>query len=225
MEGLKKRATIAVGLILAAGLAVAFINRAAAEPKTEEWMLKTLPTEFGEYRATSSVENPLYTYRMDDVTYNTLEPYGIVARVFTNSKTSEEYDAVVIASRSKDSFHDPRVCFSAQGWSISNQWVETVETKTRGALPVTLVVMTGNDGRDRIAAFLYKGPGGFHATTQRLKAFMFLETLFGGTDLDGVFYRFIPQKYSPNDPDQTTKLKRFVVEFVDAANKASDGYF
>jgi hypothetical protein len=225
MEGLKKRAVVAVVVLLAAGFAVAFTKRSVGEPKTEEWMLEQLPMAFDKYTASGSSENPLYTYKMDEVTYGTLDPYGIVARVYTHDETREEYDAVVIASRSKDSFHDPRVCFSAQGWAIANQWVEMVETETRGTVPVTLVLMDGPDDRNKIAAFLYKGPGGFYGSTQRLKVAMFLEQMKGGDDLDGAFYRFIPLNLAPDDPDQTTKLKRFVAAFVDAANQASDGYF
>jgi hypothetical protein len=212
-------------VLLVGGLVVAFTDRPAGEPKTEQWMLETLPLEFGDYRASSSPENNLYTYKMDEVTYGTLDPYGIVARVYTSSETNEEYDAVVIASRSKDSFHDPRVCFSAQGWAIANQWVEMVDTESRGKVPVTLVLMDSADVRNRVAAFLYKGPGGFYGSTQRLKTAMLIEQFFGGQDLDGVFYRFIPLNLDPMDPDRTTKIKRFVAEFVDAANAASDGYF
>ncbi len=225
MEGLKRRAIVAVAVLAVAGIAIAFTKKSSGSAKTEEWMLKTLPMSFGDNLATSSAENPLYSYYMDDVTYQTLDPYGIVARVYINEKTNEEYDTVVVASQSKDSFHDPRVCFSAQGWSISNQWVETVQTKTRGEIPVTLVVMDGPDSRNRVAAFLYKGPGGFYGSTQRLKVAMFIEQLKGGSNLDGVFYRFIPRKFDPNDRTITTKVKRFVAEFVDAANEASDGYF
>jgi hypothetical protein len=225
MEGLKKRAMVAVTVLLVAGGAIAFTKRSAGDPKTEEWMLKTLPMAFGEYRANSSAENTLYSYKMDEVTYRTLDPYGIVARVFVHEKTREAYDAVVIASQSKDSFHDPRVCFSAQGWAISNQWVVNVETKTRGKVPVTLVVMDGPDTRNRLAAFLYKGPGGFYGNTQRLKTAMLIETLFGGGNLSGVFYRFIPQNHDPEDKDQAYKLQVFIGEFIDAVNSASDGYF
>ncbi len=175
--------------------------------------------------ANSSTENTLYSYKMDEVTYTTLDPYGIVARIFVHEKTREAYDAVVVASQSKDSFHDPRVCFSAQGWAISNQWVVLVDTKTRGKVPVTLVAMDGPDARNKLAAFVYRGPGGFYGNTQRLKIAMFIEQMMGGDQLSGVFYRFIPQNLDPNDPNQAYKLQVFIGEFIDAANGASDGYF
>jgi hypothetical protein len=225
MEGLKKRALVAVAVLLVAGTAIAFSKRSSGDKKTEEWMLDHVPMTFGKYTAQSSAENPKYSYKMDEVTYKTLQPYGIVARVFVHEDTKEEYDAVVIASESKDSFHDPRVCFSAQGWSLSNQWIEVVDTKTRGKVPVTLVVMDGAE-RNRVAAFLYKGPGNkFYGNTQRLKVAMFFEQMKGGKHIEGVFYRFIPTNLDPNDKDQTTKVKRFIAEFVDAVNETSGGYF
>jgi hypothetical protein len=225
MEGLKKRAVVAVVILLAGATAIAVMKKAAGEPKDEAWMQAHLPKQFGSYRMHASADSREYSYKLDEVTYRTLEPYGIVARIFESSQTGESYDAVVIASRSKDSFHDPRVCFSAQGWAISNQWIETVQTKTRGAVPITLVVMDGPDGRNKLAAFIYKGQGNFYANTQRLKFAMVVETLFGGSDLDGAFYRFIPMNLSETDPDRTTKLKRFIIEYLDAANEASGGYF
>ena len=225
MEGLKKRAVIAVLLLLAGAGAIAFTKRSIGEPKTEAWMLQNTPKQFGSYRMHASADSRDYSYKLDDVTYRTLDPYGIVARVYESSETGESYDTVVVASRSKDSFHDPRVCFSAQGWAISNQWADSVQTKTRGKVPVTLVVMDGPGGKNKLAAFVYKGQGKFYASTQRLKLAMFIEQLTGGHNLDGVFYRIIPQNASPDDKDQTTKLKRFIGEYLDAADETSHGYF
>ena len=222
MEGLKKRAVVAVAVLLVSGFLIAFTTRSPGEPKDEQWMLENSPTEFGEYRMLVSDENPLYSYKMDERTYSLLGPFGIVARVFTSRTTGESYDAVLIASRSKDSFHDPRICFSGQGWAIADQREESVVTKTRGVVPVTIVTMDGPDGRNKLAAFLYKGPGGFYSNTQRVKFAMFMEQLKGGDDLDGVFYRFIP---NTEEKDQAEKLKKFIGEFVDAAKGASNGYF
>lgn len=222
MEGLKKRATVAVAVLLVSGFLIAFTTRSPGEPKTEQWMLENSPTEFGDYTMYASDENPLYSYKMDERTYSLLGPFGIVARVFTSKTTGASYDAVLIASRSKDSFHDPRICFSAQGWAIADQREESVTTKTRGVIPVTIVIMDGPDGRNKLAAFLYKGPGGYYSNTQRVKWAMFFEQLWGGDELDGVFYRIIP---NTEEKDAAEKLKVFVAEFVDAANGASGGYF
>jgi hypothetical protein len=225
MEGLRKRAIVAVAVLLAAGAAIAFTKKPVGDPKTEDWMLKNTPQQFAGYTMLGGAESPLYTYKMDDITYKTLEPYGIVARLYENLEKRQSFDVVIIASRSKDSFHDPRVCFSAQGWALANQWLDTIPTKTRGNVPVTITLMDGPDGRNKVAAFIYKGPGGFYGNTQRLKTAMFIETFTGGTDLDGVFYRFIPNYEIKDQTQLTRELKAFIAEYLDAANAASDGYF
>ncbi|HXH60693.1 MAG TPA: exosortase-associated EpsI family protein [Fimbriimonadaceae bacterium] len=225
MEGLKKRAIIATAVLMLGGLAIAFTTKHPNAGKTEQWMLDHSPRQVDGFRMLGGAESPLYSYKMDQVTYDTLQPYGIVARVYENQQTEETYDVVLIASQSKDSFHDPRVCFSAQQWSIENQWVDNVQTKTRGKVSISIVQMDGPDGNNRLAAFLYKGPGGFFGDTKALKLSMFLEQLKGGTNLDGAFYRFIPQNTGRDQTKTIIDMKKFIGEYLDAANQVSDGYF
>lgn len=225
MEGLKLRAVVVVSLVAATGLVMSFVTREHAEPKTEQWMLENSPSTLDGYSMRSGPESPLYTYKMDQATYNVLEPYGIVARVYEEKSSGAQYDVVLVASRSKESFHDPRVCFSAQGWALSNQWIDSVETKTRGNVAVTIAIMDGADTKDQIAAYVYKGPEGFYANTQRLKLAMLFEQLRGGDKLDGVFYRVIPLTPRADRVGQINDLKRFIGQYLDAANAASDGFF
>lgn len=230
MEGLKKRASIVVGVLLLSGLVITFSVKQASDPKTEQWMIdNSVRDEFDGFVMISGQVGPDISYEMDDVTYNTLEPYGIVARIFENSEIGQAYDVVLIASQSKDSFHDPRVCFSAQGWALSNQWIATVKTKTRGDVPVTIALMDGPGGDNQLAAFLYKGPPNkFYGNTQRLKLAMFLEQLTGGDDLDGVFLRFIPQHRITTEEEQLQgikDMKLFIGKYLDESGKVSDGFF
>ena len=227
MEGLKKRALLIVVVLLLSGGVIAFTKKSIGDVKTEEWMLEnTVRDEFDGYVMLSGTDNPDITYAMDQITYDALDPYGIVARVFENAETRDSYDVVVIASRSKDSFHDPRVCFSAQGWALSNQWGDVIKTETRGDVPVTIALMDGEDGMNRLAAFLYKGPGNkFYGSTKGLKMAMFFEQLKGGNDLDGVFFRFIPQHRITDQTDAVKAMKEFIGEYLDKSGEVSDGYF
>ena len=131
----------------------------------------------------------------------------------------------MIASRSKDSFHDPRVCFSVQGWALNTQWVDSVETETRGVAYMTVTNMDGPGGRGKLAAFLYRGQGKFYKSTNELKIGMFIEQLKGGGNLDGVFYRIIPQHNNPDADALLSDLKKFITAYLDAANEVSNGYF
>jgi hypothetical protein len=202
-----------------------FGPKAATKPKTEEWMLDNLPKSVPGFTMLEYESSQEYTYRMDERTYNELAPFGIVARVYSNPETGELYDVVIIASRSRDSFHDPRICFTAQGMTLSSQWPDKVETKSRGTAYMTMTLMDSDTGRNNLAAFLYRGQGTFYKTTNELKLGMAKETLLFGSDLDGVFYRFIPQHKTEDQVQQREQLKKFISMYLDEASEFSKGYF
>jgi hypothetical protein len=219
------RTYLFAGLMAAAGALFMLSPKTAYVAKTEDQMEQMLPDVVDGMPFERSYEDPEASYRMDDTTYELLQPFGIVARVYTRG--AERFDAVVIASRSKDSFHDPRVCFSAQGWLIEKFTPSSVMTRNRGEVPVTLIVMSSKTVRRQLAAFAYRGPGGFYASTQRLKLAMFFEQIRGGRNIDGVFYRFIPSGF-PQDTPEAEKIERlrdFIAKYLDASYESSGGYF
>lgn len=219
MEGLKKRIYfVALALILVGAFNTYAGISSAGEPKTEAWMEERAPDVVMNMGYAPSAENPEQSYRMDESTYKTLTPFGIVARSYSGK--AGEYDAVLIASRSRSSFHDPRVCFTAQRWKILEEKPITIETKTRGIVPATLVIMEGPRTR-QIAAYFYRGPTGFKGSTVQLKFDMFWQRLLGRSDVDGVFYRFIPG----NTDCTEEELKQFIAEYLEEAKKSSGGYF
>lgn len=218
MERLTIRAFAFAGLLAVAGAVFTFSPRTQYEEKTEDEVIALVPTEVDGMTFAQSPDDERVSYRMSEQTYDVLKPFGIVARVFTRDR--ESYDAVVIASRSKESFHDPRVCFSAQGWTIEKFESDTIPTEAHGEIPITVLQMNSAEGRRTLGAFLYKGPEGFYASTQQLKMSMLLEKARGGKDIDGVFYRFIP-----GHQDATREeLMEFVSAYIDAAHESSDGY-
>jgi len=219
MKGLMTRTYAFAGVMIAMGAFLLLSPKVEYATKTEKELIALAPERVGEYGFVRSYTDPTVSYRMDESTYKVLDPFGIVARRY--SKGSRVYDMVLVASTSKDSFHDPRVCFTAQGWTLEQFDPDTVETKTRGTVPVTIITMSGPGGRNKLAAFWYRGPGQFYGNTQRLKMGMFLEQFRGGKDIDGVFYRVIP------DYDGATKdaLKTFIANYLDAAKATSNGYF
>ena len=225
MERVKKRAVAALGMLLVAGVFMAFSASDDGDTIDEKWMIDNSPRQVGGFKMLSGAESDDYSYKMDETTYNELQPYGIVAKVYENPETGETYDVVLIASKSKDSFHDPRVCFSAQGWSLNNQWSDSVETETRGVAYMTVTDMDGPQGRGRLAAFLYRGQGKFYKSTNELKLGMFLAQLKGGGNLDGVFYRIIPQYNNPDQAEMLRDMKEFISNYLDTANEVSGGYF
>lgn len=215
MEGLIKRTYIFAGLLLLAGVALAFSPRPAREVRTEAWMEDHAPLDFGDYRFLPGPDNPKASYRMNEATYNELVPYGIVARKYTDGRRT--FDTVLIASNNKDSFHDPRVCFTGQGWTILQEERIQIPTQTRGTIEATFARMSHAQYGPSIAVFFYRSPARFSATTNSVKWDIFLEELRFGPDIDGVFYRFIPLYANATREE----LVEFVGEYMDAAAKVS----
>jgi hypothetical protein len=221
MEGLRKRTLIlAVGFI-AIGLGFRALARSPQPDRTEEWMQKVTPKEVPGYRMEKSPTNPEISYKSDKMVYDTLVPYGIVARVFQEEKGNKSFDVNVIASSTKDSFHDPRVCFTAQGWNIDKETRAVVKTQTRGDVPVTLAEMTHAKLGKHPSVFFYKGPDGFTATTAGLKIQMLKHQFLTLRDQEGTFYRVIALSRDTT----TEELLEFTGKWLDEANKVSDGFF
>jgi hypothetical protein len=165
----------------------------------------------------SNGSDPAVSYKMDKATYETLDPYGIVCRDFTHGDTV--YDVVLIASQAKDSFHDPRVCFTAQGWQLDQETAVKVPT-SRGVFPVTIARIKNPDG-ERWAAFGYRTPYGFASSTNQLKLQMFEYSLLHSRNGEGVFYRFIGMS-----PDVTRQsMLKFIQQYMNASARYSHDFF
>jgi len=218
MDGVTKRAYIFAGLCLTLGAALFIIPKHDFKPKTEAWMETKAPDEVGKYTFLASADNAEQSYKMPKYTYDTLKPFGIVSRVY--ELEDKKFDVVLIAGNETENFHDPRVCFTSQGYDIKEERIDIIKTKSRGDVPVTIADMESKDRRS-VTCFFYRGPQGFRATTRDLKMTLFLSRLAGSDNVDGVFYRFIPL----NEETTIDELKTFVAEYLDAAKAPSDGYF
>lgn len=213
LKSVRSRAFAVGAALLACGaIILAAPKPVAAAGRTEAWMEAKAPTKIDNYRTVSS-------YKMDKATYDELQPYGIVSRIFSDGVRS--FDVTLVASNRKTSFHDPRVCFPAQGWSFETQQRIMVKTETRGTIPVTIVKMDGADAKNQFAAFFYRGNHGFYPTPQALSWSMFLDQFAGRTDSEGVFYRFMPG-YDGATQDE---LVSFIRRYMDEAPKTSGGFF
>lgn len=221
LRGARNRAFIAGGLLLAVGAALAFVPKPSAVKRTETWVADALPKRVGDF-SMMPPQDPKYpycSYKMDKTTYDILRPWGIVPRVFSNGRNT--YDVVVIGSNTKDSFHDPSVCFSAQGWNLSNERIETVNTKSQGAVPVTMVDMDHN-AQKTIAMYFYRLREGYvGSNTGVKKQMLFYKLKELGKDDEGGFIRIIPSGNNPKPED----LKSFAAAWIDAAAKSSGGYY
>lgn len=218
MEGLIKRTWIVAGIVLAYGAFTMYVPPRRQKPVNEDWMAQNAPETVSGYGYQPSAEDPGCSYKMGDVTYSTLQPSGILARLYKSG--DKVYDVVLIASDNSVSFHDPRVCFTASGWDITGQKQAKLETQTRGEIPVTVVQMKG-DGENKSALYFYKSPSGFESVARKMRWNMLLGELMHGRNDQGVFYRFIPMSSNISDAE----LQKFAATYLDEANKTSKGFF
>lgn len=220
MEGLMKRVVALSGFFAVAGAVFLALPNRAESPVDEQWMKEHAPEVVGDYRFERSVEDPLISYKADDQTYELLNPFGIVSRRYFNSE-GKRFDMVLIAGNDKENFHDPHVCFRAQGWTFVEDRKVNVPTKTRGNIPATFALIE-NKGIRSATLFFYRGPKGFYPSTPNLGFAMLVGPLMGDFKTDAVFYRFMPLHQGPNAEED---LIKFAGEFMDEAGKSSDNYF
>src|ERR1044072_2493798 len=145
MEGLKLRSYIITGILVAFSAMVYLTPRPGkVEGKDQNWMNKAAPSVVGSYTFAPSEADPECSYKQPQMVYDTLAPtVGMLARGLRSKDAS--FDVTLIASRDRVSFHDPRVCFTAQGYNITEESAISIPTKTRGDIPATFGKMTRPD--------------------------------------------------------------------------------
>lgn len=215
----KRTFGLAVALMVAGALSFFHLSQAATVRKDEAFMEQHAPGDIPGYSYEPGQDGGMrYTYKMDEGTYKTLHPFGIVAKRFSNS--DGVFDAVLISSDSHESFHDPKICFSAQGWTFGDMREENIDIPGRGSIPFTVVQMHGPENNS-VAAYCYKGPNGFVANPKHLQLDMFKEVLFGKKPMDSTFYRFMPATDNVGFPE----LKKFIQAYMSVAPKESGDYY
>lgn len=220
MEGLKTRAFVAAGLMCVVALIVFGAPKRRGADVTETQLEDKVPSVV---RLGDQVYDVTLRYHMDPQTYKTLAPVlGIPCRNY-GPNGRRLFDVALIASSSRSSFHDPRVCFAGHDFHFDQETKTTVATKTRGSITATILEGTDDNNQRSVAAYFYKGPGGFSATTVGIKWRLLKHLLVQPFDTSGVgvFYRFIAL-----DPSLTPEqLVQFISAYMDAANESSNGFF
>lgn len=197
---------------------VAFSLRKVPEPlhRTEAWVQESTPTTVGAFRALPGPNGEKQTYRLPQATYDLIAAYGVDSLVFTDGR--QDIDVCVVASNNRESFHDPSYCFPGSGWQIVNARVVQVPTKTRGTIPFSVVRAKPSGGKDRVAAYTYKGPISMATSAGEIYLQWSRVNFLSGEPQEGAFYRFIGDE-SMSEPD----LLRFASDFMDAIKVTSKG--
>jgi hypothetical protein len=231
MERLRSRLFVIAALLCLVGAAVYALPKKRDVKHNEAWMEARVPDTVGRYAYVPSRENPKQSFRMDPETYDTLHPFGIVCRSYSldpsDSSLPPEFEVVVIASSSRSSFHDPSVCFTGHGLDITGGEDPGFDTHWRQDLQATFIDTANKESHKRyMAAYLYKGPDGFTATTLGVKWMLLLHRLRHPFDPGGigVFYRFMREDTSATEDEHeklVKRFKKFIGDYMDAAYESS----
>mgnify|MGYP006205141079 CR=1 FL=1 len=84
MERLTSRLWILGVVVLGMAVVVQKMPPAAAQAIDEKWMEEKAPLQVSGYTFQPGYENPAQSYKMGKVTYDTLQPAGIVSRTVTS---------------------------------------------------------------------------------------------------------------------------------------------
>lgn len=217
LKTVKARLIIIIAAMAVFGLAYQLRPAPHLIHRTEAWLQTATPTSVDGFDAVPGPQGEKQTYRMSDITYQTIQAYGIDSVVFR--KALSNIDVCVIASNNRESFHDPSFCFPSQDWKILNIRTVSVPTKTRGTIPFSVMqAQPPNGANPVVAAYTYKGP--FEMCPSQ--ADMYLQwskaSFITGEPQEGAFYRFMG--------DGTTTeadLLKFAADYMDAVKGTSNG--
>lgn len=210
---------VLVGAVAATAAFTAFYNGAGYDRPDEKWLEDKMLTELHGYEVDPRI-NEKITYRMDETSYEVLNPIGIACQRMKN-EYGQEFDVVVIASDSMQAFHDQQICFNAQGWEImeGKSQIIPLETQAHGEIPVQLMtIKRRNANEEQTAVYFFRSPKGF-VTYGRAKVDYMLNQLATGKPALGFSYRFIG--LSPNLTQKD--VLRFAQQYVDELDKTSNG--
>lgn len=184
------RSLIVTGMFALLGAGV--LLRPSAKPLVvdESWLEKQYPTVVGKYTTQPAQDGSTgHSYRMDETTYATLKPYGIVAK--TMSDGVHTFDVVNIAGDSEESFHNPLLCFQAQGWQTTGVREITIPTKHHGEVRATIASASHDGGLPQYALYTYEGPTSAVASPPALKDQMVKTEFRTGKVQFATFFRFM----------------------------------
>jgi hypothetical protein len=235
MKAARTALFVVIGMLLLCGIAIAVRGKGRRVVPTPEWVESQVPKEVGNFKTVlgprADLADHCLTYKMDDQTYQILEPFGIVCRVMTNQDSPaggpiETYDTVFIAGDDSHSFHQPEICFQTQNNEILDRQTDTVQTKSHGTVPIALLkIKNAQAGRGiQWAAFCFKGPYGYTASNGQMINDLLISEFLTQKPFTGAFYRFITEN-GGDDNATKDRLLTFIGKYMDAINQTSQGRF
>ncbi|MEO7454160.1 MAG: exosortase-associated EpsI family protein [Fimbriimonadales bacterium] len=221
---MQKRLKIVLVLFALVGIAAIAIQPKIYLKKEESWMETSIPEEVPGYLlAGSTKSNPMM--KMDENTYQILDPFGIVVRAYTGPADGKSYEFTVIAGNSRKSFHDPQICFSAQQWQLIDPGKREVSIPSLGGRIPATVMAIDKPGARGIAMYFYGGPGGWRHSPLALPVDLTLARLMLKDDIDAQFFRFIMQPATTPASNSAADVEKAMKQDLDALSTFAEACF
>ena len=190
------RSLLLTGIFAVTGAGILLRPTTKPYKVNEAWLANQYPTSLDRYAT-------VQTNKMDEETYRTLKPYGIVDRVMSDG--ARTFDVVTLAGDSDESFHNPIICFGAQDWKVDSSKDVVLHTKNRGDVAATLVGTSRSGGPIQYALYTYEGPNAMYPDPTKLKYGMFWTEAKSGKIQFATFFRFMSVSNNIG-PDEMVKF-------------------
>lgn len=208
--------TVTIVLLVTMVLSFAFKSDYVRD-KDEAWLVNMMPTELHGYKVLPSEFGENISYKMDESSYEVLNPIGIACQRMVNDRDLA-FDVVVIAGDSMNAFHDQQICFNAQGWEILETSLIDIPTETRGKVRSFMMKIQQEDTGVFTALYMFRSPNGFVSYNQA-KVDFFMKRLFSSKPGLGFSYRFIGLSEDLGEDD----VVRFASQYLDKLNETTHG--
>lgn len=211
------RLKVVLVLFVLAGIVAMLVPSVKYTDRTEEWMDAQIPREVPGYRYVNDV-------KMDPLTYSILVPFGIIGRTFLG-QDGRAYEFLVIAGNTRRPFHDPQVCFSAQGWAFRNNFQRKVNIPALGGdVPVTVLNLDKPGGK-AVAMYFYRTPYRLYSSPTPMPFDMTFAKLAGRKNVDGQFFRFLLSPSGPDLEKDLAALREFAQAMLEEIAKSPEGQY
>ncbi len=214
---MKKVAQILIPLLAVLAL-VSISGARKPERPTEASVENMMLTELGDYQLQPKEFDSKISYKMDETSYEVLDPIAIACQIFEDSR-GEQVDVVVIAGDSSQAFHDQQICFKAQGWELKLVEERKLKTKAHDEIPVSFMTIKRPNSHERYAVYAFRSPIGFQTYSQQKFGWVQAKLLdpFGGKK--GYSYRFIGLTDGLSQED----VMKFATDYIDQLDATTDG--
>ncbi|GEM_PF-3686077 len=214
---LKSRAKIVFALFVVVGVVDLVMPEPKYPEKTEDWMAQNLPKELPGYSYVSDI-------KMAQINYDQLKPFGIVSRQY-RGPDGRAYEYLIIASNSKDSFHDQRICLTSQQYQLRDLTIADLNLPAFGGkVPATITSLIRSDSNGAAMIF-YLGPYGLRPNPTAIPFDITRGKLLFKSDIHTVMFQFKVSPEGASLDDDVKALSAFANTMLNETKRMPEGSY